>query len=342
MSKKRIRWADGMKGGSILAVVLYHTGIQSDVKSMAYLLCLPAFFFVAGLFADAGMDVRAYFRRRTLRLLIPYLAFGILAWLAWLFVGRRYGSDAGTPAAWWEPLAGLFIGRSERLVQDAPLWFLPCLIVIEWLYYLIARLPSRWRWCAVILSSVIGYCLGEVWQCRLPWGADTAMTLLPLYAAGHALRPWLLGLPSRTSPVRRILLGVAVIACIIVAWYYNTGIKLSQGRYGHPALFWMGEVSVVAFWYLFARGMGYMPVLSQLLCRIGRNTIWILCMHIPLFGAVKGMLLVFGVPLSFYGTNEGSLLLWAGSLIVCMPLVRFLNRYLPVLGGRLPEKKVQE
>lgn len=342
MSKARIQWADGMKAGGMLAVVLYHTGIQADVKSMAYLLCLPAFFFVAGCFADAGMNVGMYFRRRTLRLLVPYLVFGILAWLAWLLVGRRFGSDAGTQTAWWEPLRGILIGRSERLVQDAPLWFLPCLIVMEWLYYLIARLPSRWLWPAAVLLAVAGYCLGEVWGCHLPWGADTAMTLLPLYVAGYALRPWLQGLPSRMNPVWGVLLGGAVIACVFVAWYYNPGIKLSYGRYGHPVLFCLGEVSVVAFWYLFARGMGHVSCLSRALCWFGRNTLWVLCMHIPLFGAVKGLLLVCGVPLSFYATNEGSLLLWAGSLIICVPLVLFLNRYMPFLGGRLPGKDAQE
>lgn len=68
MSKERIEWADAMKAGSILAVVLYHTGIQADVKQMAYLLCLPAFFFVSGLFAQPQAGYSQYLRR-SLRLL---------------------------------------------------------------------------------------------------------------------------------------------------------------------------------------------------------------------------------------------------------------------------------
>lgn len=335
MSKERLHWADGMKAGSILAVVLYHTGIQAEVKSLAYLLCLPAFFYVAGLFADAAMDVRSYFRRRSLRLLIPYIAFGLLSWLAWLVIGRKYGSDAGVSIAWWEPLRGMLLGRSERLIQNGPLWFLCCLFIVEWIYYLIARLPSRWLWTATIGIAIAGVVIGQWIDWHLMWSIDTAMAVLPLYVAGKASRGAVEQLSNKTSVGWLLAAWIAAVIGVDLIGHYNADIKLSEGLYGQPVLFYIGEALVIAFWWLTALGIGRIKKIGAAYAWLGRNTQLILCMHLPLFGAIKGVLMIAGVPLSFYSTNEGSLLLWAGSITVCIPLIMLINRYLPFLAGKL-------
>lgn len=329
-----MNWADGMKAGSIMAVVLYHTEIQADIKSLAYFLCLPAFFFVSGMFANASMDVKCYWQRRSLRLLVPYVCFGVLSWLAWLIIGRRYGSDAGAGTAWWEPLWGMVVGRSESLIQNGPLWFLPCLFVVEWLYYFVKKFCSKWLWPCTLILAVAGYCLGEVAECHLPWSADTAMTMLPLYVAGQQSRDQF---ASASTKLRWWQTAMAWIVAAIgtgVVWYFNRDIKLSEGHYGNGVLFYTGEVLVVIFWWLTALLAGQKAGNWW-----GQHTMLILCMHLPLFGAIKGALMLCGVPLEFYATNTGSLLLWAGSLLVCIPLILIIDRYLPFLGGRLQKRE---
>ena len=335
MTKQRIEWADTMKAGSIMAVVLYHTGIQADVKSMAYLLCLPAFFFVSGLFASATSGFGTALKR-SMRLMWPYLIFGVLSWVAWLAVGRRYGSDAGEAIAWWQPLWGLVVGRSEGIIQNAPLWFLPCLMVVEWLFYVVMRCPSRWTWVCTGLLSVAGYCMGQFLDWHLPWSMDTAMTILPLYVLGYATRRWLEAWNERHSVPQGIAVWVVAVLGVACVWYLNPGIKLSAGHYGHPVLFYAGELLVVLFWYMTALGIGRMPYLNRAMQWLGRQTLWILCLHLPLFGVIKGALLVVGVPLRFYTTNAGSLTLWAGSLVLSIPLILLINRLTIVLGARTP------
>ena len=321
----------------MMAVVLYHTGIQADVKTMAYLLCLPAFFFVSGLFAQPDAD-KAVYHKRSLRLLWPYLVFGILSWVAWLIIGRRYGSDADAAIAWWQPLWGMVVGRSEGLIQNAPLWFLPCLIVVEWQFFLVTRLPKQWLWFSTIGVSIAGYVIGQVLGWHLPWSIDTAMTILPLYVLGHATRAWCSRIPTHLSALWGWVLWIAVCVGVGMVWYWNPGIKLSEGQYGNPVLFYIGEVLVVAFWYLTALGIGRVPYLSQAMHWLGRQTLWILCLHLPLFGAIKGALLIAGVPLAFYQTNAGSLLLWAGSLCISVPLIMLINRFTNVLSARTPRE----
>ena len=335
MTTQRIEWADTMKAGSIMAVVLYHTGIQADVKSMAYLLCLPAFFFVSGLFAKPDAGWQTVFRR-SLRLLWPYLVFGLLSWMAWLCIGRRYGSDADAATPWWAPLWGMLTGRSENLIQNGPLWFLPCLMVVEWLYGAVSRCKGWWLWACTLAVSALGFVLGQVAELHLPWSIDTAMTLLPLYVLGHRTRRCWDEWPARHTLPQCILAGCVACLGVGLVWYFNPGIKLSEGRYGNPLLFYPGEVLVVAFWYLAALGIGKVPYLNRAMAWLGRQTLWILCLHLPLFGAIKGALLLAGVPLSFYTTNAGSLLLWAGSLAISVPLIVLINRLTNVSGARTP------
>ena len=87
---------------------------------MAYILCLPAFFFVAGLFSDTEMSPAAFFKRKSLRLLIPYITFGFLCWLLWFAIRLRHGNEA-EDTKWWIPLCGMISGKVELLVQNRPL-----------------------------------------------------------------------------------------------------------------------------------------------------------------------------------------------------------------------------
>ena len=79
MSSSRITWIDLMKAFSILSVVLYHTPCAHAIKTIAYILCLPAFFFASSIFADANMSPKNYFYKKTLRLLVPYIIWGFLS-----------------------------------------------------------------------------------------------------------------------------------------------------------------------------------------------------------------------------------------------------------------------
>ena len=114
----RIKIVDYIKAFSILAVVLNHTPVSPQVHTIVYLVCLPAFFFTAGLFAHTQLSPKDFFLRKTNRLLIPFFFWGIVSWLFWLFIGRKYGSYVNETASWWYPLLGLISGKTEMLIQN--------------------------------------------------------------------------------------------------------------------------------------------------------------------------------------------------------------------------------
>ena len=54
-----------MKAFSALAVVLNHTHhITPEIKIVVYLVCLPAFFFIAGLFFSNQLLPKVFFKEK--------------------------------------------------------------------------------------------------------------------------------------------------------------------------------------------------------------------------------------------------------------------------------------
>ena len=315
-SASRIVWIDWMKAASIMAVVLYHTNMLPEVTTLSYILCLPAFFFTAGMFADDSLSFGAYFRKKTVRLLIPYVCFGLLAWLAWLFVGRYYGADAETQSAWYEPLIGMLCGTSNSLHHNAPLWFLTCLISLEWLYFALSRCRLAIGWQIVVLSilAVIGIVLGKE-HIILPWGIATAMIMLPVYWLGRFLAP-ILKVVATSIPMRIVCLILLIgLLGLGAAYMCNPEIKISHTQVGNPLLFYIGVLSSIAVWFALAQIFMRMRA-YKLFAFIGSETLWILGLHMPFFGAVKGVTMLMHVPLSFYNTIVGSLTLWTATFTV--------------------------
>lgn len=321
-----------------MAVVLNHTQITSEVKTIIYLVCLPAFFFTSGFFSkDQQLSPFEYFKQKTLRLLFPYIIFGVLSWLAWLVIGRKYGADSNSDIAWWVPLVGLLRGREDWLIQNRPLWFLCCLISVEWIFYITRLIFSkRLQWVVVIGISIFG-CIFSYIGKNLYWEISAACIVLPLYILGADFA-YILKTKSHfyNTYFLFILLMFASVG-IVIGYIFNGNIEIHKSHIGNPILFYITALSVIGFWLsvsiFIERRFGAIKWLQY----IGQNTLIILCTHIPLFGAIKGVSIMCCVPIDFFNTNIGSLLLWLGSILVLFPIIYIINRFFPwLLGKHLP------
>jgi len=233
------------KAFSIFAVVLYHTNCLPGMKTTAYLLCLPAFFFAAGMFASPHLTPGEFFRRKTLRLLVPFLVFGLLSWLAWLLIGRNYGSDAEAPAAWWYPLYGMLTGMCEPMIHNRPLWFLVCMMSLEWMYYAVARISNATgRWLLIAGLAVVG-CLFSYWGKQWVWELSSAMLVLPVYASGAECRKWVIDKASQSLTTRLLLVLAGSMIVFGLGWKFNPEMHISDGVTGNPVLFYTTMYAVV-------------------------------------------------------------------------------------------------
>lgn len=331
---QRIGWIDYMKAFSALAVVLYHTNITPFVKSFVYLVSLPAFFISAGMFTDTHLSPLDFFKRKTLRLLIPYLIFGVLSWAAWLFIGRNIGEDTDA-SAWWSPLAGMLIGNVDALEQNRPLWFLCCMMMTEWIYYLIVRIAKKWmRWICISVTAVSG-CILAWFGMKGIWEITAALIILPIYALGAEQSTCFFHKVPALKTKSVVLILAVSFAGLMVGYFFNADISISQCRIGNPLLFYLTTFSVAGMWMSLALllerfGGGKLRLLRYL----GQNTLIILCTHIPLFGAIKGVAMIAGLSLDVFQTSIGSLYLWGAAILVEIPVIWGINTYFPFLIGK--------
>ncbi|MBR6493582.1 MAG: acyltransferase [Paludibacteraceae bacterium] len=335
-NKNRIGWVDSMKAFSIMAVVLYHTQIMPEIKTAAYLVCLPAFFFVAGLFTNTSLSPKEFFLKKTLRLLIPYVIWGLLSWVFWYLISSRYGSSVENETVWWKPLSGMLFGRQEGLGHNAPLWFLCCMMSLEWIYYGVAQMSKQWvRWILLaglgISGCVLAY-LGQNWF----WGISAALIILPLYALAAEYKTYWKEKMSSLPVYILLALLVCSLLGLWVGYTYNGDIRLCDSIIGNPVLYYLYVLSTVGLWLSIAliwdKKSG--PI-SRLFQYIGRNTLFVLCVHIPAFSVIKGLALLCRIPIAFWSSTGGSIVLWISTFVLLMPLAWLVNRYCPIVIGKV-------
>ena len=322
-----------MKAFSIVAVVLYHTQCAPEIKSIAYIVCLPAFFLAAGICADTDMSPWTFFRRKTMRLLIPYVIWGLVSWIAWLLIARKYGQEEGAET-WWEPLAGMLCGRVEMLSHNRPLWFLCCMMSVEWLYYLLCLLRhSAQRWIGAISIAIAG-CVLSHYQIHGLWEMTAAMLVLPVYMAGAEGKEWWKTKATGLSDGK--LLGILMLSVIGIGlgYVYNPMFHISTCQVGHPLLFYITAFSAAGVWLSIALLLNRHVQSMRIVPFIGQHTLFVLCAHIPAFGFIKGIALLCHASLDFFNTPWGCVCLLCSSFILLLPLSYGITKYCPILLGK--------
>lgn len=330
MNKQREIWIDYARAFSILCVVLNHTQLPSPAAKMIYFLCLPAFFFCAGYLSKVKASFTQVCCHRAKRLLLPYMVFGLLAYLLWL-VSRNYGHTE-TDIPCWEPLVGMLYGTSNTLPHNPPLWFLTMLFSLEVMNAAVNRVErpvGRWMLIAVIWG--LGW-VNSVWNpILLPWGIGAAMVMLPFYAVAPYFRNQ--RTKGRKNFVWVILLLMGLVGTIL-CYRFNHEIKINLNRFGVMPVFMVGCASVICLWSSLGVLLSRLPFRFRLMEFIGQNTLTILCIHVPLFSVVKGITsFVFHLPLTIYQTTAGCMLLFFGGMAMALPLCWLLKRYAKWLVG---------
>ena len=172
----RLAALDSLRGFGILLVVLGHTSWSAGLVSWIFSFHMPLFFIISGMLFHERQFLDS-FKRKAIRLLVPYVFFGTVTLAYWALIERRLRGDEGSvPNA----LANIVLARagSNNYPQNAALWFLPCLFVTEMLFlgfFLLVNktgsvetktvmggagvigLPSwRWPWSVSFRSSSCG------------------------------------------------------------------------------------------------------------------------------------------------------------------------------------------
>ena len=122
--KPRIEFVDLAKGFCIILVVLFHLQLYMAYYTpfdwMARSFRMPLYFILSGLFFKEYEGFLGFLKRKTNKLLIPFLAFYLLSNLVLPFLGSLVGLCSFD---WKMPFA-FFL---ERSWPNVAIWFLWCL-----------------------------------------------------------------------------------------------------------------------------------------------------------------------------------------------------------------------
>ncbi len=331
-SPTRVLWIDYVKAFAIITVVMLHIPILDPYRHIARSFVIPLFFLLSGLFShpERYATYPSFLRHKTLRLLLPYILFNLINYLYWLIIARHYGADAGTEMSLIRPLLGILLGIEPWMYHYKPLWFLPCLMVTEILFYSAWRLSSTLH--KAYLLPVIILCLsatGYILSCAhvppLPYAIGGAFTMMLFYYLGYVLASHRQTVHTytdvQTHPIFLILITVISMTLCIVLSLQTAETRVFENSYGNilyalPAAI-CGCVALSGIAILLSNAL---PTL-RLLQYIGSHTLVILGIHLTVASFVKGFTtFVCQQPLSIYQSLWVRLLLVVAVVLCSVPL----------------------
>ncbi len=292
--KKRNESVDMLRGICMLCVLMGHVGGVPDVvMKWLYPFYVPAFFFITGYlkhsFPQKGCE--KHILERWKRLIIPYFAYNIFLLLCCMMI-HHLGKNEIVFA-----IKGILYSRfclypevqdAENIyfftVSNSPLWFLTALFVSEVFFYSVfygAR--SRAEFILRVTGLLLlGFYMDQL-SVLLPWSIDTALIGAVLVAMGYCWK-----LNEQKFSLKWIYVLLFLVYVVVAS--INVNANMSVRYYGpYSASVFLFAAGGVAGTVLIKHMCDIIHenrmnfILTDILCRIGRNSMPILALHWFLF-----------------------------------------------------------
>ena len=182
--KQRIEWVDTAKGIVILLVVLEHT---TNIGSTQIGLILsnfrmPLYFVLSGIFFKTYGNIWNFLLKKVNNLLIPTLFFFWGSCIIY-FLLQSIGVHFAIPFK-MEYLLDLFLPY-ENIYCNGVVWFL---IALFWVNVICYPLMKYLHGIGLILCVILCGLLGVSDMLHLPYFIDTALSAVPFFYAGFAIK----------------------------------------------------------------------------------------------------------------------------------------------------------
>lgn len=314
-AQTRMVWLDIAKAGGIILIVFGHLVADDFVKKILWTFHVPLFFFLSG-YLNRPSDVPAFARRLVLRLIVPYISGYVLLTL---IVLRTLDWHTLAPV-----LRGMFYGsHSYPQFISAPLWFLPSLVTVELLVFVMSR--TSWA----IYPVLLGMSLWLFHHGRVNEFMSVDLSLLGInyFVLGMLARSTGVLQRLQAAPMAGALVagaGLALVADLALAgnvWY--------AGPFYTRAL--LGGAAGIAMTVALAQGVQRSALLNNRLVRfISCHTLFILCFH-----GVSNNYAVYWLGLAGMNVTTTSAYAVAAAMSVAMllPFAWMFERWAPWVIG---------
>lgn len=309
-TNKRLTVFDVVKGLGIILVVFAHVNYTNAPLTYIYSFHMPLFFIISGIFFDKKKYTFLQFvKNRFFRLICPYLFFYVLILLfktAIALISNGFSAIAFDSVK--EPFIQMFIAQGSAKVVSAPLWFIPCLFVVEVLYYFISKLKPYFNVPICIALAVGGWLLETRFRgvaAYLPWSIDSALFSIGFYALGNLTADYLKrGIKKLQEHKYKILISSALaLLCFLVLIplaFLNGKISLGSKILNNGFLLYATGIIGTAGIILLSIALEKAKFLSYL----GKNSFCIMAVHYT----IRSFLMKFIVFIGFTGYDTTNFL----------------------------------
>ena len=270
---------------------------------VSYAYHMPLFFFLSGMLFAKGRYPKfsEFVAKRAKRLLLPYLVYSLATWAVW--AAFRYLRH-DTVASYFAPLLQTFLGQGSGafMVHNSALWFIPCLFVVELMYFFISKYKDWLNVLICFAACAVSYLLGhfykDAWWNLLPFNFDAALIALPFYSLGNLLikqypHDELIGFTKANKLLSIVICVVLFAVLAVMALSFGEGSMGSSSYYCSGLIFvsraFVGIVALLMLTLVMSNGRiikeGFSSVYRYVLW-CGQYSLDIMCLHIPVKGVI--------------------------------------------------------
>ena len=287
-ARQRLDFIDVAKGIGMIFVIYAHVNYNKAVLIPIYSFHMPLFFIISGMLFDRKRfsGFGDFIKNRFRSLIVPYLVFSFLA-IGYAFISERMFPELFdfSQAKYWKFLSQVFVASGSSGTANVPLWFVPCLLLVEILYYFISKLDKRAIVPLVTVLAAFGWLLESGLlpfdNKKLPWTLDSGLFALSFYAFGNLIFPLLKKAVKKIKADKhRNLLLLEILSVTLILWYpiaqLNGKVTLGSRVLHNGILFFisgvLGTVAVMALSLLLEK--------CSFLKFMGRNSFILMATHV--------------------------------------------------------------
>lgn len=276
--KQKWEWIDVLKGIGILSVAYSHL-YGGYFRDLLFTFHMPLFFLIGGFLFRPQPQTGAYLRKKTLHLLVPYAAFLVVLSLPMVY---HAASDTGT--SWQETatLAGnMTLGGRALTAWLAVFWFVTCFFAVQQLTnWLVSRLaPRQVRWVMALLAAG-GFAqqlyFRDYW---LIGNLDVVAMAAPLYFVGYEIKR--LQVDWERGWALAAVIFFASAGCAALAVTDLAKVDMKYALYGIPVFSFFAAIALTAVTASLAKRIAEIAPFRGLLGHLGRASMTIMYLHIP-------------------------------------------------------------
>lgn len=300
----RFDFIDTAKGIGILLVVIAHVNYSQPLLTIIYSFHMPLFFALSGLLfkPQSYGNFVVFLKKKCQTLLCPYVLFYLLSIL--YHIAIQVAADYNH--MYWDSYLKyfwqMFLSQGSANVANAPLWFVPCLMLVETMYYFISKTN---KWVVRVLSVLItafGWLLESdilpFDNSILPWSLDSAMFAVGFFALGQMMSETLFKFAVRVKAdrcfgIKCLVVAVVCVGTLIPLALLNGKVSMGSKVLNNGFLFYatgiLGTVLTLS--------VGWVLKKSKFLKYCGQNSFYIMSTHYLAREALRTLIYLVGIPM---------------------------------------------